>query len=103
MLSIKSVLLVCLSLLVSSVALAEREWPDRVFNCQVVTVNGAQGLVSLQSLSPEDAKQGAVGKTAITLLGNKGSAARVIQCVEKGKGKSFTDSSFQAWLEKLDQ
>jgi len=103
MLNFKSVVPVCLSLLVSVAALAEREWPERVFDCQVVTVTGAQGLVSLQSLSPEDARQGAVGKTAVTLLGNQGSAARVIQCVEKGTGNKFTDSSFQAWFEKLDQ
>ena len=103
MLNIKSILLVTVSLLVSAGAHAEREWPDRVFDCQVVTIDGAQGLVSLQSLSPEDARKGAVGKTAVTLLGNQGSAVRVIQCVEKGQGKKFTDSSFQGWFEKLDQ
>jgi hypothetical protein len=103
MLNIKLVLLVTVSLLVSSVAQAEREWPDKVFDCQVATVNGAQGLVSLQSLSAEDARKGVVGKTAVTLLGNQGTAARVIQCVERGKGNKFTDSSFQAWFEKLDQ
>lgn len=103
MLHVKSVLLACLFLLGSVASLAELAWPDRVFNCQVVTVTGAQGLVSLQSLSLEDARQGAVGKTALTLLGNKDTAARVIQCVEKGKGNRFTDSSFQAWFEALDQ
>ncbi len=103
MLNVKSLLLVCLSLLVSAAALAERQWPDQVFDCQVATVSGAQGLVSIQSLSPEDAREGVVGKTAITLLGNQDSAARVIQCVEQGKGNQFTDSSFQAWFEQLDQ
>ncbi|MCB1855035.1 MAG: hypothetical protein H6988_01570 [Pseudomonadales bacterium] len=91
--------------LVATQALAEgeRQWPDKVFDCQVVTVDGAQGLVSLQSLSAADAGKGAVGLPAVTLLGNKGYAARVIQCVEKGSGKGFRDSSFQAWVEKLDQ
>ena len=103
MLNIKSVLLVCSFLLVSVAALAEREWPDRVFDCQVVTVTGAQGLVSIQSLSAEDAERGVVGKPAITLLGNRDSAARVMQCIEKGKEKAFTDTSFQTWFEKLDQ
>ncbi len=103
MLKIKSVLLVCSSLLVSVVALAEREWPDQVFDCQVVTITGAQGLVSIQSLSADDAESGVVGKPAVTLLGNRDSAARVIQCIERGKEQAFTDTSFQAWFEGLEQ
>ena len=103
MLNIKSVLLVCSSLLFSVVALAEREWPDRVFDCQVVTITGAQGLVSIQSLSADDAQSGVVGWPAVTLLGERDSAARVIQCIERGKEQSFTDASFQAWFEGLVQ
>lgn len=101
MLNIKSLVLVCFSLLVSVAALAERQWPDRVFDCQVVTITSAQGLVTLQSLSPEDARKGVVGKTAITLLDNQGTADRAIQCVERKKGETFTDASFQAWFEQL--
>ncbi len=103
MLNVKTVLLVCSSLLVSVAALAEREWPDRVFDCQVVTITGAQGLVSIQSLSADDAEKGVVGKPAVTLLGERDSAARVMQCIERGKEKAFTDTSFQAWFEQLDK
>lgn len=103
MLNTKSMLLGVLSVVVSVEAFAEREWPDKVFDCQVVTSSGAQGLVSLQSYSLKDATEGAVGLPATTLLGSNGAATRVVQCLEKGKGRAFTDSNFQAWVDGLDQ
>ena len=102
MLNIKSTLLLTLSMAFCAGAFAERQWPEAVFACQVVTNSGAQGLVSLQSLSLQDAESGAVGLPAITLAGSAGVAARVVQCIEEQRGQSFTDSSFQAWYRKLD-
>jgi hypothetical protein len=67
----------------------------------VVTINGAQGLVSIQTFSLEDARERAVGLPANTLLGNQDKAARILQCIEQGSGKKFADSSFQAWFEQL--
>ena len=100
---IDAVLLLPLLTLVPMKALGEREWPDRVFDCEVETASGAQGLVSLQSLSLEQAQKGAVGQKAITLLGNRDMASRVIQCIDTGTDSVFIDSSFQAWFENLDQ
>ena len=94
-------MLVMLTLLVPIEVLAEKGSPQGVFHCQVVTISGAQGLVSFQTYSLEDAREGVVGKTAITLLGNEDTADRVIQCIELGGDKSFSDSNFQAWFEKL--
>ena len=102
MLKIKSMLLFILSMVVCAGASAERQWPEKVFACQVVTGAGAQGLVNLQSVSQQEAESAAVGLPAITLAQNKGVAARVVQCIEATGGHTFTDSSFQAWYEKLD-
>lgn len=103
MFKIKSILLVTLSMLLSAEILAAKELPETVCHCQVVTISGSHGLVSIQTYSLEDASKDVVGKTAITLLGEKDAAAHVIQCIEQGAGQTFTDSSFQAWVEKLDQ
>jgi hypothetical protein len=103
MLNLKSILLLILSMAACTSAFAERQWPDTVFACQVVTDSGAQGLVSLQSLSLAEAEAGAVGLPVITLAGSKGTAARVLQCIEARGKNLFTDSSFQAWYAKLDK
>lgn len=103
MLNIKSILLVTLSMVATAEVLAEREWPEKVFDCQVETSSGAQGLVSIQSLSLDDAEKGVEGLTAITLLGNEESAVRSMQCIEQRSGKSFTDSNFDAWVAGFDQ
>ena len=102
MLNVKTILVVAVSLQFSLAALAERlPWPDKVFDCQVITVDNAQGLVNMQTFSLEDARKGVVGLPAVTLAGNRGTAARVVQCIEQGSGQKFTDSSFQAWFEQL--
>jgi hypothetical protein len=101
--TIRSTLLLTLSMGICSAALAEREWPETTYACQVITNSEAQGLVSIQSLSLQDAQSGAVGKPAITLAGNKGIAARVKQCIEERSGATFTDSSFQGWYARLDK
>lgn len=103
MLNIKSMLLLILSMAMCTAAFAERQWPEAVFACQVVTNSGAQGLVSLQSLSRQEAESGAVGLPVITLAGSTGVAARVLQCIETSGGQTFTDSSFQGWYKKLDK
>tara|TARA_R110001599_G_scaffold353823_1_gene599180 strand:- start:63604 stop:63915 length:312 start_codon:yes stop_codon:yes gene_type:complete len=103
MLNFKSVLLFAFCVGVSTGALAERPWPNLVFDCQVITTSGAQGLVGIQSFSLKEAETGALGLSAITLLGSHEPADRVVQCVEKGSGNSFSDSSFQAWVEDMDQ
>ena len=96
MLDTKSMLLFSLfvSVLVSVGALADRKWPERVFDCQVVTDSGGQGLVSLQSFSLEDAVKGVVGLQATTLLGNRSAAARVVQCIEQRSGNRFAGRPF---------
>ncbi len=103
MLNIKPMLLLTLSLVISAQAFAERQWPEAVFACQVVTSSGAQGLVSLQTFSLQDAEVGVIGLPAITLAGSKSVAARVVQCIDARGGESFTDSNFQAWYNKLDK
>lgn len=103
MLKIKSVMLFVISAVLCAGAFAERQWPEAVFACQVVTTSGAQGLVNIQSLSRQEAETGVVGLTAITLAQSNGVAARVVQCIEESRGQSFTDSSFQAWYKKLDK
>lgn len=101
--NIKPMLLLTLSIAACTGAFAERQWPEVIFACQVVTSSGAQGLVTLQSLSLNDAEQGAVGLPAITLAGSKGIAERVMQCIEVQGGQAFTDGSFQAWYKNLDK
>ncbi|MDG2046502.1 MAG: hypothetical protein P8J79_04730 [Halioglobus sp.] len=101
MLDIKMILLVTLSVLTALEVLAERPWPEKVFECQIVTASGASGLVGLQTFSLNEAEDGVVGLTATTLLGNKESAVRVVQCVEQGRGQSFKDQNFQAWVDGL--
>ncbi|CAA0126290.1 Uncharacterised protein [Halioglobus japonicus] len=103
MLNIKPALLLILSMVVSTAALAERQWPETTYACQITTGSGAHGLVSLQSLSPQEAESGAIGKQAITLAGNKGAAVKVLQCIEVRPGAAFADSSFQGWYAKLDK
>ncbi|MEM6581877.1 MAG: hypothetical protein AAF699_11415 [Pseudomonadota bacterium] len=84
-------------------ALAERELPSKVFDCQVATISGAYGLVMIQANSLEQARTESVGRTASTMAGAKGTANRVIQCIEKRKGSSFSDSGFQAWFDSLEE
>tara|TARA_R110002049_G_scaffold232874_15_gene405456 strand:- start:234 stop:545 length:312 start_codon:yes stop_codon:yes gene_type:complete len=103
MLNIRSALLLTVSMGIGTAALAERQWPETTYACQVITHSEAQGLVSMQSLSLQDAESGAVGQSAITLAGNKGVAVRVKQCIEERSGATFTDSSFQGWYAKLDK
>tara|TARA_B110000977_G_scaffold45467_1_gene61802 strand:- start:226 stop:537 length:312 start_codon:yes stop_codon:yes gene_type:complete len=99
MLNIKMILLVILSVLTTAEVLAERAWPNKVFDCQVVTDSGSTGLVGLQTFSLKDAEEGVVGLTATTLLGNAESTVRVVQCVEQSSGKVFKDQNFQAWVD----
>ena len=101
MLDAKTILLITLSLLTTAEVVAERAWPNKVFDCQVVTASGATGSVGLQTFSLKDAEEGVVGLTATTLLGNRESVARVVQCVEQGRGASFRDQNFQAWVDGL--
>lgn len=99
MLDVKTILLIALSVLTTAEVVAERAWPNTVFDCQVVTDSGSTGLVGLQTLSLKDAEEGVVGLTATTLLGNAESTVRVVQCVEQGRGASFRDQNFQAWVD----
>ena len=101
MLDVKTILLITLSVLTTAEVVAERAWPNKVFDCQVVTDSGSTGLVGLQTLSLKDAEEGVVGLTATTLLGNRENAVRVVQCVEQGRGASFRDQNFQAWVNGL--
>lgn len=101
MFDIKAILLATVAMVAAAEALAEREWPDRVFDCQVLTSTGSTGLVGLQSFSQEDAEEGVLGLPAITLLGARESTVRAVQCVEQGSGKSFADKNFQAWFDQL--
>ena len=101
MLNIKTILLVTLSMLATTEVLAERAWPNKVFDCQVVTDSGSTGLVGLQTFSLKDAEEGVVGLTATTLLGNRENAVRVVQCVEQGRGALFRDQNFQSWVDGL--
>lgn len=103
MLATKLRLLLVLSFVFSMEAFAERQWPEKAFDCQVVTNSGSQGLVSLQTFSLKDAQAGAVGLPATTELDNHDVAIRVLQCIEHGKGSSFADAAFQAWFENLAQ
>lgn len=100
---IKTLLLVTLSMLATSDALAQRAWPEKVFDCQVIASSGSTGLVGLQTISLEDAEEGVLGLSATTLLGKRESAVRVVQCVEQGRGQSFSDQNFQAWVDELAQ
>ncbi|MEM1152675.1 MAG: hypothetical protein AAGI44_00945 [Pseudomonadota bacterium] len=86
----------------STSALAEREWPEKVYDCHVTTISGAYGLVSIQTFSLDAALQGVKGQTAKTMADLEGTAERAVQCVEQRSGKRFTDSSFQAWVETLE-
>ena len=99
MLDVKTILLIALSVLTTAEVVAERAWPNTVFDCQVVTDSGSTGLVGLQTFSLKDAEEGVVGLTATTLLGNRENAVRVVQCVEQGSGKVFKDQNFQAWVD----
>ena len=101
MLDVKTILLITLSVLTTAEVVAERAWPNKVFDCQVVTASGSTGLVGLQTFSLKDAEEGVVGLTATTLLGNRENAVRVVQCVEQGSGKVFRDQNFQAWVNAL--
>ena len=101
MLDVKTILLIALSVLTTAEVVAERAWPNTVFDCQVVTDSGSTGLVGLQTFSLKDAEEGVVGLTATTLLGNRENAVRVVQCVEQGRGASFRDQNFQAWVNAL--
>ena len=101
MLDVKTILLIALSVLTTAEVVAERAWPNTVFDCQVVTDSGSTGLVGLQTFSLKDAEEGVVGLTATTLLGNRENAVRVVQCVEQGRGASFRDQNFQAWVNGL--
>lgn len=100
---IKTLLLITLSMLATADVLAQRPWPEKVFDCQVITSSGSTGLVGLQTFSLEDAQEGVLGLNATTLLGNRESAVRVVQCLEQGRGKSFSDQNFQAWVDELAQ
>ena len=100
---IKTLLLITLSMLATADVLAQRPWPEKVFDCQVITSSGSTGLVGLQTFSLEDAQEGVLGRNATTLLGNRESAVRVVQCLEQGRGKSFSDQNFQAWVDELAQ
>ena len=81
---IKTLLLVTLSMLATADVLAQRAWPEKVFDCQVITSSGSTGLVGLQTFSLEDAEEGVLGLNATTLLGNRESAVRVVQCCGAG-------------------
>ena len=101
MLDIKTLLLATLSMFAAADALAQRPWPNKVFDCQVVTSTGSTGLVGLQTFSLEDAEEGVLGLPATTLLGRREDTVRVLQCVEQGNGESFSDQNFQAWVDQL--
>lgn len=101
MLNIKSTLVVIFFMLVGAEAIAERQWPEAVFECQVVTTSGAQGLVSMQSVSLAAAEAGVIGLPATTRAGTNDVAARVVQCIDAHGGQTFTDASFQAWYADL--
>ena len=103
MFNFKSILVLALTSGVCAGAFADRPWPNKVCDCQVVTTSGAQGLVGIQTFSLDDAKTEVIGLTAMTLLGAHEPADRVIQCVEERSGDTFSDSSFQAWLDDMDK
>ena len=65
MLNIRSALLLTVSMGIGTAALAERQWPETTYACQVITHSEAQGLVSMQSLSLQDAES-----TRLLKLGN---------------------------------
>lgn len=83
-------------------ASADGSLPGRVFECQVETTTGAHGLITIQTRSPERAREGVIGYSAATMAGSEGTADRVIQCIEKRTGERFADSSFQAWVDSLE-
>ncbi len=102
MLDVKTILLIALSVLTTAEVVAERAWPNTVFDCQVVTDSGSTGLVGLQTFSLKDAEEGVVGLTATTLLGNSRECRSC--CAVRGAGsaeKSFRDQNFQAWVNAL--
>ncbi|NQX90280.1 MAG: hypothetical protein HRT77_16650 [Halioglobus sp.] len=82
-------------------SLAEQEWPEKEYSCQVVTSSGSQGIVGIQTTTLERAEAVVIGHDAITMLGQNEKAATVIQCVQKYVGERFKDSSFQAFAETL--
>ncbi|MEM8660362.1 MAG: hypothetical protein AAGF35_05710 [Pseudomonadota bacterium] len=91
-----------LSTMFSVAAIADREWPEKVYDCHVATISGAYGLVSIQTFSKESARKGVKGLTAATMADSTGTADRAIQCIEQRSGRRFSDSSFQAWFETLE-
>ncbi|MEM8560627.1 MAG: hypothetical protein AAGF57_00260 [Pseudomonadota bacterium] len=91
-----------LATVISAAAVADREWPEKVYDCHVATISGAYGLVSIQAYSQQAAREGVKGLTATTMAESTGTADRVIQCIEQRSGRRFSDSSFQAWFETLE-
>ena len=93
--------LLCLAATFTATA-AEREWPDREFQCQVITESGARGMVSLQTFSKELAIKEVVGLSAWTDMDGSERAAEVVQCIEPAKREAFKDTAFGYWVSTLE-
>ena len=85
-----STLLLCMT--------AQAELPSSEYACHVVTQGGAPGLVELQVDSRQRAMAGAGSLQARTVTGSREQAARVIECVQRPRGR-FSDGNFQAFYE----
>ena len=101
MMNMKAKTIGVLSFLFVTSAWAERPWPETTYDCQVKTVSGAQGIVTIQASSLAQAEQDVVGQSARTILGNQEASVSVKQCVVYGK-EEFTDPSFRHWRRGLE-
>lgn len=100
MLKVNALLVLTCSALLALPAAAERQWPDTTYSCQVVTATGAPGLISIQTLSHKAALTSVIGKPALTRDG-MAQTTSVVQCLERGTGKQFSDLGFRGWTNTL--
>lgn len=103
MLKLRYPTLALLCCVCASGAMAEREWPEHKFECQVVTASGAAGHVAIQTHSRQLAQKNVVGLQAITNRNRAEKAVSVVQCIERAKGENFSDSGFAFWLTTLEE
>ena len=90
-----------LGLIMSLPALAERPVPDQEYGCQVVTTSGASGIIYVTSFSRDRAMEVVKGQSAVTIKGTREPIVSTVQCIVRHSDERFSDTYFQAFVDKL--
>ncbi|MFV0277199.1 MAG: hypothetical protein ACK5HY_08455 [Parahaliea sp.] len=92
---------VCGVLACATAAMAQpRPLPERVFNCQVMTKSGINGLVRVQVNNADEARDLAARSEAVDMSGRLAPALSVVVCVRQPDGR-FRDGGFQKFVDEL--